>query len=775
MKGSTAPIAVLFMMVSMFFTISYLKSSFNQSAMEKYRYAEKKALYVAEAGLNEVGIVALAKITTSDTTLIPAPGVNYGVDENGDPMGKYYNVRCYTDLIGTQTGFFAQSSGKASYTSPNGNDVNIIRTVGTTMVPDDFSKFMYFTDKEDPVGPGNTGNVNFGGSDDLEGRVHTNGFIQFSSFGSCPTFSGSITITNEGGYEDDFDCQASYGHCWPEFLDEDDNCIGEVVSEFQYPPINALEVARDAANRVFTADDLLFRNGKQDTLIMTEIHFADNGYYATQWWYNIPPVSGPPVEFDFYYDSLAVDLECDSSKLHLGSNNDFNFDENEYKIVTPPTVLVVSNWDTSGSEVGEEIRDMINPGDHIRIQNENQTKVIEFDVVSTNPTVSVGEKFWIRIDTTTFISPNEPFLHNEVVKLINTSATQGMAEDVEWNTPQGDYWHDHLDKSDWDNDGVTGDVGYCTPGQMQHFDFMYWNQGDIFDGPASQVYQSDYVYSERTFYPVSGPHVIYVKGGQVLVRGVVNGQYTIITDEYQEYRWHSDQSIIDRQWCNIWIIDDVVYGDHNGDYEVVQPEDGGSNNVLGLIAGGNVILANTIPNGAKDNGETSNSNHQESHVRVHAAIMALRGGFLSQYWQNSTREYSDYFQNDGCVPTLYATYGGYVGKIADCRGQYRNPYLPEPSDSCLIPVNQGGTDEDGIDTNNGDFRGNIYLWGSIVQQKRGYMMRNSNGPYMTNDIGFDKKYNYDNNLRFNPPPYYPVAEDSDGNIILTIKSYGQID
>ena len=40
----------------MFFTVAYLKNSFSQSAMEKYRYTEWKALYSAEAGLNDVGI-----------------------------------------------------------------------------------------------------------------------------------------------------------------------------------------------------------------------------------------------------------------------------------------------------------------------------------------------------------------------------------------------------------------------------------------------------------------------------------------------------------------------------------------------------------------------------------------------------------------------------------------------------------------------------------------------------------------------------------------------
>ena len=38
--------------------------------------------------------------------------------------------------------------------------------------------------------------MNFGTNDQLEGRVHTNGDIVFSSYG-CPEFSGSVTITNE--------------------------------------------------------------------------------------------------------------------------------------------------------------------------------------------------------------------------------------------------------------------------------------------------------------------------------------------------------------------------------------------------------------------------------------------------------------------------------------------------------------------------------------------------------------------------------------------------
>ena len=94
--GSVAPLALLFTIVSMYFTAAYLKKSFSQAAMEKYRYAEWKALYAAEAGLNDVGVVVLPYIT-SDTLLV-RNGVSYGTDENNKPIGMYKDIACSTPV-----------------------------------------------------------------------------------------------------------------------------------------------------------------------------------------------------------------------------------------------------------------------------------------------------------------------------------------------------------------------------------------------------------------------------------------------------------------------------------------------------------------------------------------------------------------------------------------------------------------------------------------------------------------------------------------------------
>ena len=86
-RGSAAPLAMLFTMVSMIFTAAYLKSSFNMSVLEEYRYAEHRALYAAEAGLNEVGVVILPQLVTEDTLLYPE-GKNYGNNDYTHYIGK---------------------------------------------------------------------------------------------------------------------------------------------------------------------------------------------------------------------------------------------------------------------------------------------------------------------------------------------------------------------------------------------------------------------------------------------------------------------------------------------------------------------------------------------------------------------------------------------------------------------------------------------------------------------------------------------------------------
>ena len=744
--GSVAPLALLFTLVSMSFTVAYLKNSFSQAAMEKYRYAEWRALYAAEAGLNDVGIIILPQIT-SDTLLIQN-GVDYGKDENNQPVGIYKDIACSTRLQinSTRKEYIAYATGVAEYTTPSGTDVSIERRVYTTMVPQGFEEFMYFTHEEKPIGPGNTGVVNFGANDVLEGKVHTNGQLVMSNYG-CPDFSGEVNITFEA--VDEFgNAIQGYQNCEDSFEDDDGNLILDTVSTIIFPPSNSAEVARQSATRVFDADDKLFRPGKKDTLIMTEINFVEGGYWATQWLYNIPPVGSPPAEYDFAYDSLSQipNVDVDAGTLHLFANF---YDGSTY----PPNpdngqnFLLVSAFDASGNNVQEEIVDLIEGGDIIRIQNGDGSKVQSF--IANGATPFGEERIMVQFNTETFTYVSlsgTGFSDGEDVTFINTSASTGLAEDVEWNSYN--YYHDHLDNG----------IDFCEAGRIQHFDFEYWNYGgisgngcDIFTCP-DVIYNSEYVHMNRAFFSKgNSPQVIYIKGGQVLLRGTVDGLYTIVTDDYTEYRRHDDNDIIDRVWGNIWLIDDIVYADSYASGEVVHPIDGGTNHVLGLIAGGSVIIANTRPNGARDQ-------QYGSDIVINASILAMNGGFISHYWQNTLQNYHN--------PTYYTGGTGITTVIADGRGGHRNYYRVKSSS----PPNFGG-----VFTGNSDFRGTVHLYGSVVQFKRGYMKRNIPGPYPVPapGLGYDKDYHYDWNLQLKPPPYFPDLQSSDNTVILKMASYGE--
>jgi len=728
-RGSVAPLALLFTLVSMSFTVAYLKNSFSQSAMEKYRYAEWRALYAAEAGLNDVGIIILPQIT-SDTLLIEN-GVDYGKDENDQPVGLYKDIACSTRLQinSTRKEYIAYATGVAEYTTPSGTDVSIERRVYTTMVPKGFEEFMYFTDVEAPIGPGNTGVVNFGAGDQLEGKVHTNGDMVFSNYG-CPEFTGEVNITfeaieNGGGI-------GSWGACSDDIFEDDDgNTILDTVSTIIFPPNNSAENARQHATRTFVADDKIFRPGKKDTMMMTEINFVSGGYWVAQWWYNIPPVGSPPAEYDFFWDSSTGSPYTPAAgNTRFGLSNEFDDATGAYE---PQNMLILSTSDAGGDNIRAEIVDLVNAGDEILIQNEAGTKRASFAVNFVTDSDEKIQIFFTPLDLEYFSVDGNGFSDNEPVTFINTSASTGLNQDVEWNTYH--FYHDHLDNG----------IEFCEAGRIQHFDFDYWTAGgtacDIFSCP-DQIYNSEYVYMSRSFFAKgNSPQVLYVQGGQVLVRGIVDGMYTIVTDDFTEYRRHDDNDVIDRVWGNIWLIDDVVFSDSYGNGAVIHPIDGGTANVLGLIAGGSVIVANTRPNGAR-------GQQYGADIKINAAILAMNGGFLSHYWQNSLLDYHNW--NDGLG----------FGIIADGRGGHRNHYRSD--------------EQSGIYTGDDDHRGTVHLWGSIVQFKRGYMNRNYPGPYnVSPGVGYSKDYHYDWNLQLKPPPYFPDLQSSDNTVMLKMASYGE--
>ena len=681
-QGTVTLTAVIFIFVSLLLTVSYLKYAMSAAVMQKYRFEESKALFLAETGINVEALPVLPKITNPVQVITE--------DVMFSKMGTYSDVYCstFTDNMG-QNIFMARGKGTSTFKNTLGKPVSITREAILQMIPESFAHFMYFTESEEPGGgPGLGSYVSFGGSDILEGKVHTNGQMQMSNWG-CPDFTNAQVAAVQG---------IAYGNCDPDgWLSANDEADGR-----DFPPDNARQRAIENATYVFTADDLLFRSSGNDTLIMTEIEFVDNGFMLSQWSYLIPPigVEGPPPT------TFRWDLDTSPNLL---TNRRIAFDASwdTTSGIYPTDSLFIDNEDSDGNDISN-VLDEYEVGDTISVfasdPDSNKNWLGEIISISTSVSGAIFQVAGI------FQSFDNGFVDAEEVTL---SFFASPDNSIPFNSFA--YYHSHPDNG-W---------SLCDTSGFHHFDF------EPPPGGAD-------IMSPTMFYS-GNQTVIYIRNGQVRVKGSVDGQYTIVTDKDTYYRRSDDFTIWDRVWNNIWIVDDLIYTDSNTlTGEVIY----GTPNRLGLFSGSNIILANTEANGARNkaNGE---------HLIVNAAMLASEGSVVAQYWQNtiSNAAYSGpNFANNGA-------------SLADGRGPRRNP-------TSSLPTYTG----------NSDLRGYFRFWGSMSQNKRGYMKRNAPGPYnVSPGIGYDKDYHYDYNFTdFSIPPYFPPASREDGSMALVIKAYGEI-
>ncbi len=289
------------------------------------------------------------------------------------------------------------------------------------------------------------------------------------------------------------------------------------------------------------------------------------------------------------------------------------------------------------------------------------------------------------------------------------------------------------------NSTITGASGF------HHFDIDD-PENDFGIGASNIIF-------DQTF-PGSDNSVIYIKGGPVRVHGVYEGRYTVVTDEYTTYRRHawpspSFQAPVDTIWNNIWITSDLINEEavgfstgapvyeQDGNLFHKQPDgacEGGSQNIMGLVSGANIYIANT-----QDNGRGNQGNQGD--IVINAGLIALNESFVVQYWQNTATSNTGYIYPLGTQTAHDPPWG-------DGRGD-----------------TYGSTGDN-------DLRGYIYLWGGVVQKHRGYMKRSPSSPYGNAWIGVDKSYHYDANLDCNPPPFYPAIEFDDGSGEVNIKMMG---
>ena len=151
---------------------------------------------------------------------------------------------------------------------------------------------------------------------------------------------------------------------------------------------------------------------------------------------------------------------------------------------------------------------------------------------------------------------------------------------------------------------------------------------------------------------------------------------------------------------NVRIIDNLRYVDsdlHSG------AVDSSTINCLGLVSEAYILIANTPENGKDNGGNLYPYDTWRSSVIINGAVLAFGESFSFEDQNDDTTTMG------GQLPSWYYSYGS-------------SP----------------------------DERGQIRLWGTIAQYRRGYVHRSNNG-----GTGYLKNYHYYYGLAENPPPYFP--------------------
>ncbi len=693
-SGLSLPTAIILSLAGMGIVFSYYNTLFNEHWAVEYEIAETKALYMADTGIahslkymidKDFNIYCDAEVGETKEEL---NGEISSMDQTGRKMGNYNVTYCLDPATYSP---IAESIGKSTVKNVYGKSIEITkkRTIKFG-AGEALNDYLYLTNSERAGGapfvfdgfpsPNNRREVNFGNSDGFNSGwplgepvcdvgFQTNGQFVMSDFG-CPTFQTTVTVTENSEGEVNF---PDMGAC-------------NVNQVFQgEPPLDTLQqiclnssddfadkrefveshpnshLFIDATHKNRTHPDGP-QNGLRDTLIWTDIQFFDTGNVRVkQWWYLMPP----------YFEcenNDGVDIDGDGQGDGNGTcDNAFNPNVVPYYFMNQGMM-----YDFDGDQCAEpQVRDCEKYEDSL-------------------------EKFHAKTNS---FANNDQFLDPIVQGTYGFHHYQ--VQDL--NKSEGNNWKPQF--------GPYGAVA----------DYGRWR--NLLKGPSGGATDGnvDYQLDGYKDYYFNRPTAIYVKGGPVSVHGEFSGRYTIMTDEHVVYRRHATQNAISQEydtlWTNIWITDDLTNADATGWNNTLinaQPDencDGGSENILGLVSGANVYVANTRANGAR-NGLYGDDIH------IHAHIIAFNESFSVQYWQNTISNPAY------CSDPPYGD------------GQGENIY-------------NGGT-------GGNDDRGNIYLWGGVVQKYRGYTVRNNPGPYPTGPIGFGKSYNFDCNLKCSdPPPLYP--------------------
>ena len=695
-------ISVLFIATT--FVLSFYTTLYSKELRINYKIAETQALFNAETGVAETAYPFLVKSSfVNDTTLSPQ------IIEQFD-MGLYLGPKMEFASDGQRV---ATVEGVSFIRTANGTLDSVKKKVSISARPETLAKYMYLTESEKaggaPMsfgGPGVAGSdgvnarryVYFGPNDVMDGLVQSNSLVSMSPSAGCPDFSDATFYITRPGPDPSLSC--TYQQL---FQTNNADDIDTVSTPAVKLPPTGYETLKNNATIVYDSGRKLSTSpNSKDTLIMTELEFFDTGRMSVkQWWYLMPP--------------------------HLDED------------VTDPIDLVLPQPDNLDG-VDNGAADCGN-GNEDSWCYDTDGDGNSCDNCSTNLFNNI-------CNNVTDIRTCEPYIDS----LYFYHGKGYVDGDGFLNNMPDEWYNSSPDTENFIDPNVRGPYG-----TNQYYDFMPLNSNGQ-ENSNSLLIDAEYF--------ITSPTVIYIKDGPVRVKGFYNGQYTVVTDEHTTYRRHAWNSLfnipVDTVWNNIWIVDDLVNADaknvgvggfpnhSDGNLSQFQPNEdcfGGSQNVMGLVSGANVIVANTPANGQRGCGLGG------CNISINAAILALNESFVMHFWQNSTN-----------MNTTLTTQGRTIS------GNTTEP-----------PFGDGrGRGQNGNQFTNQDKRQEIYLWGSVVQKYRGYMLRNISSNFSTNvahDIGMDKNYHYDRNLFCTPPPFYPAVEydDDSGEISVNLTGFKAID
>lgn len=712
-KGYILLASIMLILCGSLISFAAFRNIASEELRINYKIAKTKALYNAHTALAESGHPYLVKTNFVGDTLINGSPILY----SGQRSGRLYMGEYSPTQIGyTERGDrLATAEGVAYMQTSKGDTVPVTASAQISTRPESFSKYMYFTNSEraggapftfgGPATGGQTPGVDerrpvtFGSGDILEGIVQCNEDpIVISQYG-IPNFSNATLYKTYDENGEPISPQnpdgivfngSNLNQLW-QYQEVDTTSQPQLV----YPP--DLEELRDNAHITIDAGRLReSTNGgtliSRDVLIMTDINFSPSAITITEYSYLMPPHLNDAALGNFA--SLYIPRVENLDGVTTDASGDFCYDLNND-----------GNLNTF-SECGLEESDLCS--------GENNT----FDQSDCRPYIDALY-----------------YYHGKGYELDNFINT--MPDEWYGNDPEQEEYVSHM---------VRGPHGI-----NQHFDVLESNIGDLIANARGIRYLEEVSQTQYT----PGTYVIYVKDGPVRVKGTYRGQYTIVTDEYTTYERHADtrlggQAKVDTVWNNIWLTGDLINYDalgqgdgvhQHGNLTNFQQSDDcedelGSENVMGLVSGANVIVANT--------------NDNSNDIIINAAIMAANESFTVHYWQN---DLGNLVTNSIAVSPSGRTVSGRTNSPpwGDARGNPPNT------------------------TWSNDGRGEIYLWGSVVQKYRGYTVRNAPSPYRNpaqaggaHEIGMVKNYHYDQNLKCNPPPFYPSVEPQGAEEVTSV-------